>query len=126
MLYPFNCLRRVAICQILPHVREDGTIGQENLPAFIQPQEGAVEDPNRVATAERKMREIKPKITEFSQVYTEFQVIAADLNWNPWAPWNALRILLSEAMNDSFMYSDTPEVLLTFVTVSSETVNQIQ
>jgi hypothetical protein len=35
MRYAFNRLRGIALGQILPHVREDGTIGLEDLPAFI-------------------------------------------------------------------------------------------
>jgi hypothetical protein len=35
MRYAFNRLRGIAMGQILPHVREDGTIGLEDLPAFI-------------------------------------------------------------------------------------------
>jgi hypothetical protein len=58
MRYAFNRLRGIALGQILPHVREDGTIGLEDLPAFIQLLEAAFGDPDRVATAERKMREI--------------------------------------------------------------------
>jgi len=78
MRYVFNRLRGVALDQILPHVWEDGTIGLEDLPAFIQLLEAAFGDPDRVANAERKMREIKQKNREFSQYYSEFQVIAAD------------------------------------------------
>jgi len=50
MQYTFNCLRGVALGPILPHVREDGTIGLEDLPAFIQLLEEAFGDPDRVAT----------------------------------------------------------------------------
>jgi len=100
MRYAFNRLRGIALGQILPHVREDGTIGLEDLPACIQLLEAAFGDPNQVATAERKMREIKPKNREFSQYYAEFQVIAADLDWNPSALRNALRMWLSEEMKD--------------------------
>jgi len=35
MRYVFNRLRGIALGQILPHVREDGIIGLEDLPAFI-------------------------------------------------------------------------------------------
>jgi len=90
MWYAFNCLRGVALGQILPHVREDGTIGLEDLPDFIPLLEAAFGDPDRVATAERKMQEIKQKNHEFSQYYAEFQVIAADLDWNHSALQNAL------------------------------------
>jgi len=80
MRYTFNRLRGRALGQILPHVREDGTIGLEDLSASIQLLEAAFGDPDRVATAERKMPEIKQKNHEFSQYYSEFQVIAADLD----------------------------------------------
>jgi hypothetical protein len=126
MRYAFNRLRGVALGQILPHVREDGTIGLEDLPAFIQLLEAAFGDPDRVATAERKMREIKQKNREFSQYYAEFQVIAADLDWNPSALRNALRMGLSEEMKDSFTYSDMPEELPAFVTVCQKRDNQIR
>jgi len=126
MRYAFNRLRGIALGQILPHVREDGTIGLEDLPAFIQLLEVAFGDPDRIATAERKMREIKQKNREFSQYYAEFQVIAADLDWNPSALRNTLRIGLSEEMKDSFTYSDMPEELPAFVTVCQKRDNQIR
>jgi hypothetical protein len=61
MQYAFNRLKGIAFGQILPHVREDETIGLEDLPAFIQLLEAAVGDPDRVATAERKMQEFKQR-----------------------------------------------------------------
>jgi hypothetical protein len=67
MQYSFNRLRAIAIGQILPHVREDGTIGLEDLPACINLREAAFGDPDRVAIAEREMWEIKQKNCEFSQ-----------------------------------------------------------
>jgi len=60
-------MRGVALGQILPHVREDGTIGLEDLPSVIQCLEAAFGDPDRVATAEPKMLEVKQKNREFSQ-----------------------------------------------------------
>jgi hypothetical protein len=126
MRYAFNRLRGIAFGQILPHVREDGTIGLEDLPAFIQLLEAAFGDPDQIATAERKMREIKQKNRVFSQYYAEFQVITADLDWNPSALQNALRIGLSEEKKDSFTYSDMPEELPAFVTVCQNRDNQIQ
>jgi hypothetical protein len=72
------------------------------------------------------MREIKQKHREFSQYYAEFQVIAADLHWNPSALRNAVRMGLSEAMKDSFTYSDMSEELPAFVTVCQKRDNQIR
>jgi len=126
MRYAFNRPRGVALSQILPHVRGDGTIGLEDLPALIQLLEAAFGDLDRIATAERKIREIKQKNREFSQYYAEFQVIAADLDWNPSALRNASRIGLSDEMKDSFTYSDMPEELPAFVTICQKRDNQIR
>jgi len=126
MQYAFNRLRGIALGQILPHVRENGQIGLEDVPAIIQLLEAAFGDPDRVATAERKMREIKQMILEFSQYYAELQVIAADLDWNPSALWNALRMRLSEEMMDSFTSSNMPKKLPGFVTLCQRRDDQIR
>jgi len=125
MRYIFNRLRGISLGQILPHVQKDGTIGLQDLPAFIQLLEAAFGDPDRVAPAERKMREIQQKNPEFSPYYAEFQVIAADLDWNPSALRNVLRMGLSKEMKDSFTYSYMPEGLPAFVTVCQQWDNQI-
>jgi hypothetical protein len=110
----------------LPHVREEGTIGLEDPPAFIQLLEVSFGNPNRVATAKRKMGEIKQKNREFSQYDAEFQVITADLDWNPSPLRIVLRMGLSEEMKYSFTYSDIPEELLAFVTVCQKRNNLIR
>jgi len=122
----FNRLRGVAFSQIVPHFQEDGEIGLEDIPAFIQLLEAAFGDPDRVATAEPKMREIKQTNHKFSQYYAEFQVITADLDWNPLPIRNALPVGLSEEMKDSFTYSDMPEELPAFVMVCRKRDNQIR
>jgi hypothetical protein len=126
MRYAFNRLRGVAFVQILPHVREDTTIGLEDLPAVIKLLEAAIGDPNQVATTKRKMQVIEQKNREFSQYYAEFQVIATDLNWNPLALRNALTMGLSKEIKESFTYSDMPEELPVFVTVCQKRNNQIR
>jgi len=126
MRYIFNHLRGVAIGHILPHVREDGMIGLEDLPAFIQLLKEAFGESDWVATAKRKMREIQQMYRAFSQYYAEFQVIAAYLDWNPLALRNALRMGLSEEMKDSFTYSAMAEELPVFVTVCKKLDHQIR
>ena len=79
-----------------------------------------------MATAERNMKEIKQKNREFSLYYAEFQVIAADLDWNPSALRNALRSGLSEEMKDSFIHTDMPDELPAFVTLCQKRDNQIR
>jgi hypothetical protein len=72
------------------------------------------------------MREIKQKNRKFSQYYTEFQVIAADLDGNPSALRNTLRSGLSEEMKDSFMHTDMLDDLPAFVTLCQKWDNQIR
>jgi len=126
MRYAFNRLSGLALKQVLPHVRDNGEIGLESLLAFIQLLEAAFGDPDRVATAERNMKEIKQKNREFSLYYAEFQVIAADLDWNPSALRNALRSGLSEELKDSFIHTDMPDELPAFVTLCQKRDNQIR
>jgi hypothetical protein len=126
MRYAFNRLSGLALKQILPHLRDNGEVGLEDLPAFIQLLEAAFGDPDRVATAERNMREIKQRNREFSLYYAEFQVIAADLDWNPSALRNALRSALSEEMKDSFIHADMPDDLPAFITLCQKRDNQIR
>jgi hypothetical protein len=126
MWYALNPLRGIASCQILPHVREDGTIGLGDLPAFLQLLEAAVGNSNRVATAKHKMGEVQPKNREFSVDYTEFKVIAADLDWNPSDLQNVIRMRLSKEMKDLFTYRDMPEELPVFAVVCQKGDNRIR
>jgi hypothetical protein len=72
------------------------------------------------------MKEITQKNREFSQYYAEFQVITADLDWNPLALRNALRSGLSEEMKDSFIHTDMPDDLPAFLMLCQKQDNQIR
>jgi len=122
----FKQLSGIALKEILPHVRENGEVGLEALPACIQLLEAAFGDPDSVATAERNIKEVKQMNREFSQYYAKFQVIPADLDWNPSALRNVLRSGLSEEMKDSFIHTDMPEELPAFITLCQERDNQIR
>jgi len=110
----------------LPHIWKNGHIGLEGLPAFTQLLGAAFGDADRVATAEWRKREIKPKNDMLSQYYAEFEDVAADLDRNLLALWNTLRIVLSEARKDSFTYRDMPDELHAFVTVCQTQDNYIR
>jgi hypothetical protein len=97
----------------------------EVLLAFIQLLEALFGDPDRVATTQQKLREIEQKNREFSHYCAEFEVIAANLDWNPLALRNALRMGLSEEMKESFSYNNMAEELPTFVMVCQKRDNQI-
>jgi hypothetical protein len=126
MRYAFNRLSGIALRQIFPHVRENGVIRLANLSALIQLLDADFGDPDWVAMAERNMRAIKQKNWEFSQYYAEFQVSAADLDWNPSALRNSLRSGLSDEMKDSIIHTDMPEDLPAFLTLCQKRDNQIR
>jgi len=116
----------VSLGQILPHIREVGEIGLEDLPALIHLLKTVFEVPDRVATTERKKWQIEQKNPKFSQYTAEFQVIAADVDWNPLALRNGILMVLSKEMNDSFTYGVLPEGLPAFPTVFQKLENLIR
>jgi len=125
--YAFNRLRGIVLGHIMPHVQEDTTIGLEDLRAFIQLMDSAFGDPDRVATAARKMVEITHKNAVSSRYYAEFHVITADVVWNPSALRNASeRMGLSEEIHDFFMYDDFPDELPPVLSVFKKRYNQIR
>jgi len=117
MRYAFIHQKGVTPGEILPHVWEDRTIRLDDLPACIQLVAAALGDHYQVATAKRKMQDIKRNNWEFSQYYAQFQVIPADLDWNTSAIISALRIGLSEGMKHCFTYTNMPEEHPAFMTV---------
>jgi len=123
--YASNRLREVALGQMLPHIRQNRDIGLQCRLAYIELLQAAFGDPGRVATANQRMREIKPQNREFSQYYAEFKVIGANLDCNPLALRNPLQMALSETMMDSMTYSDTPDELPAVVTVYQKPKHQM-
>ena len=78
--YAISLLKDRALSQIRPHVRA-GRIELDNLEALISKLEAAFGDPDRVATAERKIMALKQGNKDFS-TFAEFSKYAADLEWN--------------------------------------------
>jgi hypothetical protein len=72
------------------------------------------------------MQESKPKNRKLSHYYAEFQVTAADHDWNPLGLWNSLWMGLSEEMKNSFTYSDMRKELPAFMTVCQKRNNKIR
>ena len=60
----------------------DGRVELDNLEALISKLEAALGDPDRKATAERKLMALKQGNKDFSTFFAEFSKYAADLEWN--------------------------------------------
>lgn len=76
----FNGLKRVAIGQILPHIRENREIRLEDIPAIMDLLEADFVDPARVSGATQKIWGIYQTNPAFSLNYREFKVLAAGLD----------------------------------------------
>jgi hypothetical protein len=125
MRYILNRLRARTSARYCHMVGRTETLSWNNLPVFIQVLVAAFRDHDQVATAERKMQEMIQKTHEFSQYSGEFPVIATNLDWNPSALRDAIRMQLSEEMTDSFTNSDVTEELPAFITVCEKQDYQI-
>jgi hypothetical protein len=69
------------------------------------------------------MLKIKQTNRKFSWYLAEFQIIAANLNWNLSALRNALTVRLPKYMKVYVTDSDMPEELAAFVTVCQKRDN---
>jgi hypothetical protein len=116
----------VALGQIVPHVQEDGKIGLEDFRAYVELLDAALGDTGRIATTEQKMPVIEQKNSVFSQYYCMFQLIMANLDWNPSALWIAFQMGLSKEITDYFTYSNMPGIVPAFMTVCQKKINQIR
>lgn len=99
----------ITFAQIVPHVSDDWTLGLESLPAGIHLLETSFGDLHTLATGTGNGLEVKRKNSEFSQYNADFPVITPNLDWNPSALKNALRMGLSEEIKDSFWYTEIPD-----------------
>jgi len=109
----------------IPHVQEERTMGLVDLTAVLQLIEPAFADPDWVTTAEGQTPEIEQKHRQFSKYYAEFQVIAADVNWNLSTLRNNRKMRLSEEMKHSFQYREMPNELPVCVAMCRMQHNQI-
>jgi hypothetical protein len=104
--HTFNLPKGVALVQIKPHIQNNGTIGLEHLPMVLQLLEAAFENPDRVATAEQKIRDTEQMRLELSQNYAESQLFATHLQWITVVLNDILRIRLPQEIKDIFQYND--------------------
>ena len=122
--YAVSRLSGQAFDQVVSFV-ETGNIALANIDALIQVLESAFGDPNRYATAARKINSLRQGNRDFSTYYAEFQRYAADLNWNEPAKLEALRKGMSEELKrDMIHMPEDPETMQAFVTAMQRLDNR--
>jgi len=107
LIYAFGRLGGIAREQIMPYVRT-GQIDLANLEALITVLDNAFGDPNRVATAERELRELRQKNRELSLYLADFTRIMADLQWDELAKRSTFENGLSEELKDALVLCNPP------------------
>lgn len=109
--YAISRLSGPALSQVAPFIRPNN-INLIDITALLRILESAFGDPDRIATAEQKIDNLKQKNKDFASYYAEFQRYASDLDWNESAKLSALRRGLStELMTDMITMREVPRTV---------------
>lgn len=117
--YGFSRLTDAALNQVRSVVNVDtGHINLENLNALIERLKQAYDDPDRVRTANREIRQLRQKNASFVSYLSDFHRIFADLHWDEQAQKSQLYEGLSEEMKDALTHQ-TPvdDTLATYISL---------
>ena len=106
--YAISLLKDRALSQIRPYVR-DGRVELDNLEALISKLNATFGDPDRKATAERKLMAWKQGSKDFSTFFAEFSRYAADLEWNDIAKRGIMRSALCYELKVDLIAQIEPE-----------------
>ena len=105
--YAISLLKDRALSQVRPYVRA-GRVDLDNLEALIAKLEEAFGDPDRVATAEGKIMNVKQGNKDLSTFFAEFSKYAADLERNDTAKRSVMRSALCYELKVDLIAQDEP------------------
>ena len=114
--YAVGRLEGAALDQVTQYMRTD-VIDLPDIASLVATLEAAFGDPDRLGTAERKIRQLRHLNKDFSAYYTEFQRYAADATWNNAARMSALRDGLNNEIKDALICTPTPTDFPAFVSL---------
>jgi hypothetical protein len=117
--YAANRLEGAALDQILLYLK-DNHVNLDNLAVLICILENAFDDPDRMGTAERTLRNLQQNNRDFATYYAEFQRYAPDTAWDNAAKRFALREGLSRELQMALIHRDEPEGLQEFVALCQQ------
>jgi hypothetical protein len=88
--------------------------------------ENAFGDPDRVATADRKLESLRQKNQDFAAYYAEFQRYIADVDWNESAQRRELTRGLNNELKDQLVSVDIPDSWTAYVSLLQRLDNRIR
>ena len=102
--------------QVIPYLVND-RINLEDTQALIDILENAFGDPDKEATATRKLTNLRQTNKDFATYYAEFARYAADVDWSEKSKLAHLRNGLSAEWKQDLITRDEPSTLVEFVTL---------
>ena len=114
--YTVSLLEDCALDQVTPHITNDH-INLDNVGSLISILETAFGDLDKVATAERKLRNLRQANRDFSTYYAKFVRYAADTTWNEAAKRSQLEEGLCHELKNDLIARDEPELFADFITL---------
>ena len=114
--YVISLLEDRALDQVMPHITND-CINLDNVGSLISILETAFGDPDKVATTERKLQNLRQANRDFSTYYTKFVCYAADTTWNEVAKQSQLEADLCHKLKNDLIARDEPKLFVDFISL---------
>ena len=114
VLFIINLLTEEALAWASPYVEKDDVV-LDNLDSFVTAMNQVFDDPNRCATAEAKLHNLRQGRRSVAEYTTEFRRWISDTNWNPAAQKSQFRQGLSEQVKDELARVESPDDLEAFI-----------
>jgi hypothetical protein len=125
LAYIASLVKGPAYAHIEEHIL-DGFVRIPDVNGLLEILSTAFGDPDEVGTAEREMRSLRQKNTDFATYYAEFCRLMTILKWDTRARRAALREGLSSELKDGLVFLDEKEDLAEFITQVQGMDNRIR
>ena len=119
LAYALGRLKEKALEQLQPYLKENGTIDLADMGTFYNKLQLAFGDPDRKATAQRELRQLKQKDREFYLYLSDYQRLVPDTGYDDEAKRSILLDGLSDELKSALITVDLPASL-------DDTINVLQ
>lgn len=126
IFYASSRLEGPAMRQVMPHLKEDGSTDYKTVNELIQTLIVAFGDPDKKATAQRELRALKQKNTEFSAFIALFQRWAPDTGFEEATLISFLAEGISSELKQASLTLDTPDTLTEYITILQKLDNRLR
>ena len=111
LAYALSRLKERALEQLQPYLEKDGNIALVDMEAFYTKLQLAFGDPDRKATAQRELRQLRQKNKEFYLYLSDYQRLVPDTGFDDEAKRSILLDGLSDELKSALITVDLPPSL---------------